>query len=58
MYIADNGNNRIRKVAVSTNVITTVAGSSTSTGYSGDGGAATSAELFYPIAVGLDTSGS
>jgi hypothetical protein len=58
VYIADNGNNRIRKVTVSTNVITTVAGSSTSTGYSGDGGAATSAELYYPIGVGLDSSGS
>jgi sugar lactone lactonase YvrE len=58
IYIADTLNNRIRKVTVSTNVITTVAGSSTSTGYSGDGGAATSAELYYPIGVGLDSSGS
>ena len=37
-------------------VITTIAGTG-STGYSGDNGAATSAELNYPYGVALDASG-
>lgn len=41
IYIADNGNNRIRKVSVS-GIITTVAGNGSPT-FSGDGGPATSA---------------
>jgi sugar lactone lactonase YvrE len=42
LYIADSGNNRIRKV--SNGIITTVAGDG-SAGFSGDGGPATSASL-------------
>ncbi len=57
LYIADYSNQRIRKITVSTGIISTIAGCSTSTGYSGDNGAATSANLNSPIAVGLDTSG-
>ncbi len=38
-------------------VITTIAGSSSSGGYSGDGIAATSATLNYPQGVALDSSG-
>ena len=58
MYIADTENNhRIRKVTVSTGIITTIAGSSTSGSYSGDNGAATSATLYYPSAVAVDASG-
>jgi RHS repeat-associated protein len=57
IYIADDGNNRIRKVTVSTGVITTVVGNGTG-GYSGDGGAATSAELAAPGRVALDSSGN
>ena len=56
MYIADTGNNRIRKVTVSTGIINTIAGTGTAS-YSGDGDAATSATLFYPSGVGLDSSG-
>ena len=56
VYIADTNNNRIRKVTVSTGIITTIAGSSTSGSYSGDNGAATSATLDYPYGVGLDTA--
>jgi len=48
IYIADKNNNRIRKVTVSTGNISTVAGNGTQ-GYSGDGAAATSAELSYPF---------
>ncbi len=56
VYIADGGNNRIRKVTVSTGIITTIAGTS-STGYSGDNGVATSAMMFYPTGVTLDSAG-
>ena len=57
VYIADLYNNRIRKVTISTGIITTIAGSSTSGSYSGDNGPATSAELNYPIGVNVDSSG-
>ncbi len=55
IYIADGGNDRVRKV--SNGVITTVAGNGTE-GYSGDNGPATSAELGYPVAVAVDTAGN
>ena len=57
MYVADRSNNRIRKVTVATSIITTIAGSSTSGSYSGDGGMATSATLNSPYGVALDVSG-
>ena len=56
VYIADHGNHRIRKVTVSTEIITTIAGTGTSS-YSGDNGAATSATLNYPSGVAVDASG-
>ena len=52
LYIADTGNNRIREVNHSTGIITTVAGNGTA-GYSGDGGKATSAKLYYPQGVAI-----
>ncbi|HEY2016729.1 MAG TPA: IPT/TIG domain-containing protein [Bryobacteraceae bacterium] len=55
VYIADENNNRIRKVSSGT--ITTVAGNGTQ-GYSGDGQAATSAMLHTPNAVAVDGSGN
>jgi hypothetical protein len=57
IYIADDTNNRIRKVTVSTGYISTVAGTGTA-GYSGDGAAATSAKLDGPAGVALDTLGN
>ncbi|MDD0838196.1 SMP-30/gluconolactonase/LRE family protein [Curvibacter sp. HBC61] len=51
LYIADTGNHRIRKVD-SNGVITTVAGSGTP-GFSGDGGAPTSAQLSSPFGLSL-----
>ena len=57
VYIADTYNNRIRKVTVSTGIIDTIAGSSSSGSYSGDNGAATSATLYYPDGVAVDASG-
>jgi sugar lactone lactonase YvrE len=57
VYIADYGNNRVRKVTVSTGVISTVAGNGTG-GFSGDNSSATSAELYRPAGVALDSSGN
>ncbi|MBS1525536.1 MAG: T9SS type A sorting domain-containing protein [Bacteroidetes bacterium] len=57
VYIADCGNNRVRKITVSTGIISTVAGSGPTAyfgGYSGDGGAATNAQLSQPIGVCVD----
>ena len=55
LYIADTGNNRVRKV--SGGIITTVAGNGQS-GYGGDGGQATSAKLYMPTGLALDSSGN
>jgi trimeric autotransporter adhesin len=57
IYIVDNGNNRIRKVTVSTGIISTVAGNGTA-GYSGDGGAAINAKLDNPSGVAVDGAGN
>jgi sugar lactone lactonase YvrE len=53
LYIADN--NRIRKI--SNGVITTVAGNGTY-GFSGDNGPATSAQLFNPQGIAVDSAGN
>ncbi len=55
LYVADTENNRVRKV--SNGVITTVAGTGTK-GYSGDGGQATSAQLYDPTDVAVDGQGN
>jgi hypothetical protein len=57
IYIADTWNGCVRKVTVSTGVITTIAGG-VAGGFAGDGGAATSARLQQPQAVALDSSGN
>ena len=57
VYIGDHMNNRIRKVTVSTGIITTIAGAGTAS-YSGDNGQATSAALSYPEGVAVDMSGT
>jgi len=56
LFIGDNNNCRVRKVILSTDIISTYAGSGTC-GYSGDGGGATSAELYTPEGVAVDTAG-
>ena len=56
MYIADLYNQRIRKVTVSTGIITTIAGTGSTT-FSGDNGVATSATLYLPRGVAVDASG-
>jgi sugar lactone lactonase YvrE len=56
LYIADTGNQRIRKV--SNGVITTVAGGGAAANGLGDNGPATSAGLNYPFGVAVDSSGN
>lgn len=56
LYIADYNNNKIRMVDAE-GIVTTIAGTGTE-GFSGDGGAATSAELAQPGAVVVDGSGA
>jgi len=63
LYIADEGNNVVRKVNASTGIITTYAGNGYGAGtnpggYSGDGGPATKAELGGPFGVALDKAGN
>ncbi len=56
VYVADSYNHRVRKVTVSTSIITTIAGTGTTT-YNGDGVQATSATLNVPTGVVVDSSG-
>ena len=56
IFVADYFDNRVRKV--SNGVITTVAGSGTPGGFSGDGGPATSAQLNNPNGVAVDSAGN
>jgi hypothetical protein len=54
LYIADSGNDRIRKLDIGGR-ITTVAGNG-ARGYGGDGGSAIGAELAAPVAVAVDAA--
>ncbi len=56
LFIADSGSSVIRKVDTN-GIITTVAGNGTA-GYSGDGGAATNANLNQPNSVAVDALGN
>ncbi len=56
LYIADSGNNVIRRVDTG-GIITTVAGTGVA-GFSGDGGMASAAQLFLPGGVSVDASGN
>ena len=56
LFIADGGNNRVRKVDAN-GIITTVAGNG-STSFSGDGGVATNATLYGPVGVSVDSQGN
>ncbi|MEK0315403.1 NHL domain-containing protein, partial [Cohnella sp. 56] len=57
VYLADNFNHVIRKVNKSTGIQTIVAGDGYA-GYTGDGGPATSARLYAPTDIELDSSGN
>jgi sugar lactone lactonase YvrE len=56
LYISDQYNYVIRKVVLSTGIITTVAGSGT-IGYTGDNGPALSATLDRPVGLAMDSAG-
>lgn len=55
LYVADAGNNRIRKISPQ-GIITTIAGTGAA-GYSGDGGLAINAELNNPVSVAVCAHG-
>ena len=57
IIVADQGNNRIRKISAATGIITTIAGTGVA-GYSGNNGPATAAEINSPAAVTVDTAGN
>ena len=56
IYIGDIAGNRIRKITISTGLISTVAGTGTA-GFNGDGIAATAAQIYYPSALTFDNNG-
>lgn len=62
LFIADSGNNRIRRVDAQTGIITTVAGvggtAGEDTGSAGDGGPAKEAQLARPTDVAIGPDGS
>ncbi|MBB5342420.1 Ig-like domain repeat protein [Tunturibacter empetritectus] len=57
IYIADAGNNRVRKVNAVTSEIDTVVGSNQES-FSGDGGPANAAGMYGPYGMALDGSGN
>ena len=56
VLIADHYNDRVRRVAAGTGIITTVVGTGVAD-FSGDGGPATSAGLWRPMGLALDNNG-
>ncbi|MGI4757833.1 MAG: Ig-like domain repeat protein, partial [Janthinobacterium lividum] len=56
-FLADTGNNRVRRVDWQTGAMTTIAGTG-SASYSGDGGPATAAEIDAPAGIALDGAGN
>ena len=56
MYVVDHGNHQIRRVSPA-GTITTVAGNGADS-FSGDGGPATAASLWYPFDVAVDAAGN
>jgi DNA-binding beta-propeller fold protein YncE len=57
LYIADSGTNRVRFLNTTSGVVTTFAGSGTSSGFAGDGGAANRATLSAPRAAVVAPNG-
>ena len=56
LYVADTSNYRIRKINLTTGIITTVAGNG-AIGDSGDGGPATAAKINWPYGLAVDNAG-
>jgi hypothetical protein len=57
LLVCDPNNNRVRRVSLSSGIISTIAGTSTG-GFGGDAGPATAAQLNYPSAVAVDIPSS
>ncbi len=61
IYVVDEWNNRIRKISAS-GIVSTIAGTGSTGfmngGYSGDGGAATAAQINFPTDIKIDASGN
>ncbi len=57
VYVSDSGNQRIRRVAAATGIVTTVAGTGAAS-YSSDGGLAVNSSLYLPAGVAVDSSGN
>ena len=58
IFFSDQVNNRVRMITRATGIITTIAGSGTGSGFSGDGGLAVAARLFDPTDLALDADGN
>ena len=57
LYVADRNNHVVRKIDTN-GIITTVVGKGGDSGFSGDGGAATSAQIYQPYDVVFDAAGN
>jgi sugar lactone lactonase YvrE len=57
ILFSDTGNHVVREISSATGILTTIAGTGTR-GFSGDGAAATSAQLHAPAGVAVDLSGN
>lgn len=63
VYVTDSNNNRVRRIGASTGIIDTIAGSGPAgpgdceSHFSGDGGPASEAELCFPDALVVDSTG-
>lgn len=57
LYVAEYDTHRIRRISIATGAITTIAGTGTA-GFSGDGGAATSAQIKEPYGLAFDSAGN
>ena len=57
VYVTDRNNHLIRKITMSTGIITTIAGTG-SESYSGDNGDATAATFSHPYGIALDSAGT
>jgi hypothetical protein len=58
LYISDSDNEVVRQVNATTQVITTIAGTPQTVGYSGDNGPATSATFSTPYGLALNSAGT
>jgi sugar lactone lactonase YvrE len=56
LFVVDRGNNRVRKINISTGIITTIAGTGEE-GYSGDGDLARNAKLSNPTGLAFNNEG-